>query len=156
MLHANHCIFRQRLHNFIPWFVGPSVCQSIHPLVHHIALFWRFFRLRPQGSCPNAFTTSNAAPALPHINWLAMYIVYAFLFFYFLLTCYVTLQPAMSVHQLVGWLVPFFGQQHQRGQSPVEHRGMCVRSSDCSSIWLYPPYGNSDLKLGLSGLKSDL
>ena len=146
MLHANHCIFWQRLHNFIPWFVGPSVCQSIHPLVHHIALFWRFFSLRPQGSCPNALMTSNTAPALPHINWLAMYSVYAFsFFFFFLLTCYVTLQPAMSVHlsvcPLVGWFVGhLFGQRPQRGRWPMlSHRGIFSSSSFSSSFSVFPP-----------------
>ena len=90
-LHANHCIFWQRLHNFIPWFVNPLVCQSIHSLVHHIALFWRFFSLRLQGSFPNTLMNSNTAPALPHTNRVAMFTVYAFffhLFIYFFRFCF--------------------------------------------------------------------
>ena len=51
-------------------------------------------------------------------------------FIFFLLTCYVTLQPAMSVHlsvcPLVGWFVGhLFGQRPQRGRWPMlSHRGI--------------------------------
>ena len=49
----------------------------------------------------------------------------------FLVTCYATLHPAMSVHRSVG---PLFGQRPRRGRSPVKHRGdLYVRT------YVHPP-----------------
>ena len=90
----------------VRWSVSRSVGWSPFLLFRRFWDFWAFC------SCPNALVTfSSTAPAHPHATGVAVYLALFFMltdnkkntiFIPFLVACYATLHPAMSVGRSVG------------------------------------------------------